>query len=359
MSRATPAPSPRSRTGVLLCNLGTPEAPTAPAVRRYLAQFLGDPRVVEIPRWLWMPVLHGLILRVRPARSAAKYASIWTPDGSPLRIWTERQSRLLTGYLGERGHPVLVRDAMRYGAPSIGQRLDELQALGATQILVLPLYPQYAASTTASIVDAMSAWTQRQRRLPSLRIVSQYADDAGYIAALEQRVRDHWRQEGRPDRLVLSFHGIPARSVAQGDPYQEQCRTTARLLRQRLELSEQEVLLTFQSRFGRARWLEPYTEPTLRELAAQGVGRVDVMCPGFVSDCLETLEEIGQEARQAFLEAGGREFHLIACLNDSHAWIRALAELTIRQLQGWEIEKTGTNAAQAAGTSPKTLGATP
>lgn len=323
------------RTGILLCNLGTPDAATASAVRRYLAEFLSDPRVVEIPRWLWMPLLHGVILRVRPARSAAKYASVWTDDGSPLRMWTERQARLLAGYLGERGRQVVVREAMRYGSPSIAEQLEGLRRDGVTRILVLPLYPQYAAATTASVFDAVHAWSRRRRYVPEMRFVNDYHDDAGYVAALEHRVREHWRVEGRGERLVLSFHGVPARALALGDPYHCECQKTARLLRQRLELRPEQVLVTFQSRFGRARWLEPYTEPTLKALAAQGVRRVDVMCPGFASDCLETLEEIGQEARDAFLAAGGAEFHHIPCLNDSHPWIAALAAISLRHLQGW------------------------
>ena len=325
-----------ARTAVLLCNLGTPDAPTAPAVRRYLAEFLGDPRVVEIPRLVWLPLLHGVILRVRPARSAAKYASVWTEGGSPLKVWTERQARLLGGTLGERGHRVAVRHAMRYGTPSIDSVLAELHAGGVERVLVLPLYPQYSGTTTASIVDAVSAWTGRTRSLPELRFVTRYEDDAGYIAALARSVADHWLAHGRPDKLVMSFHGVPARTIALGDPYEAQCRRTAALLAARLALTPDLWMLTFQSRFGKARWLEPYTEPTLRAFATQGVERVDVVCPGFVADCLETLEEISMEVRDAFLGAGGRRFDYIACLNDRPDWIAALATLAERHLQGWE-----------------------
>jgi ferrochelatase len=275
---------------------------------------------------------------VRPARSAKKYASIWTPEGSPLKVWTERQAALLEGYLGQRGHPVLVRHAMRYGAPSIASVLDALKAAGADRILVLPLYPQYAASTTASLFDAIGEWQRRIRNVPELRLVKHYHDDAGYIDALASRVQEHWRVNGRADRLVLSFHGLPRRSLALGDPYHCECLKTARLLGERLKLRESEVAVTFQSRFGRAAWLEPYTEPTLVSLARSGVARVDVFCPGFTSDCLETLEEIDQAARAAFLAAGGKEFRSIACLNDQHAWIAALAGIAIRHLQGWDTE---------------------
>jgi ferrochelatase len=332
------------RTAVLLVNLGTPAAPTAAAVRRYLAEFLGDPRVVEIPRGVWWPILHGVILRTRPAKSAAKYASIWTKDGSPLAVWTQRQATLLHGWLGERGHRVDVRMAMRYGEPSVAHVLDALRADNATRVLVLPLYPQYAAATTATVNDAVAAWSRRTRRLPELRFVNDYCDDAGYVEALADSVRAHWQANGRSERLVLSFHGLPQRSLTLGDPYHCQCQKTARLLGERLGLGPQEMLVTFQSRFGRARWLQPYTEPTLRELARQGVRRVDVLCPGFAADCLETLEEIDQEARAAFLGAGGAEFHYIPCLNDRPAWLRALTAIAERHLAGWDTK----DAADAA-----------
>lgn len=326
------------RTAVLLVNLGTPDAPTPSAVRRYLREFLSDPRVVEIPRALWWPILHGIVLRVRPAKSAAKYASIWTEGGSPLALWTAKQAALLKGYLGERGHPpsaLVVRHAMRYGSPSIAEVLDELKAEQVTRILVLPLYPQYAAATTASVADAVAAWMQRQRRQPELRFVNHYHDDAGYLDALTQQVRNHWVVHGRGERLVLSFHGVPERSLKLGDPYHCECHVTARMLDERLGLAKGELLVTFQSRFGRAKWLAPYTEPTLVDLAKQGVQRVDVMCPGFAADCLETLEEIDGEARAAFIGAGGHTFHYIPCLNDRHEWIAALAAIALRHLQGW------------------------
>jgi ferrochelatase len=323
------------RTAILLCNLGTPEAPTAPALRRYLAEFLGDPRVVEIPRLVWWPILHGVILRVRPARSARKYASIWTPEGSPLAVWTRKQALMLQGYLGERRCRVTVRHAMRYGAPSIPQVLDELKSAGATRVLVVPLYPQYASSTTAAVVDAVGRWSARQRVVPELRFVNHYHDDRGYIESLAKSVLDHAMIHGRPQKLVLSFHGLPRRSLKLGDPYHCECQKTARLLAERLGFEPGQILVTFQSRFGRAEWLQPYTEPTLVALAREGTERVDVMCPGFSTDCLETLEEIDQEARHAFMAAGGREFHYIPCLNDRHEWIVALSEIAMRHLQGW------------------------
>jgi len=327
-------------TAVLLCNLGTPEAPTAAALRRYLAQFLSDPRVVEIPRPIWWLILHGIILRVRPAKSARKYADIWTAEGSPLKVWTAKQAKLLGGYLGERGHHVKVRFAMRYGNPSIASVLDELKAQGATRILILPAYPQYSGPTTGSVCDAVYQWTRRIRALPELRFVNHYHDDPGYIAALARTVTDHWMTHGRPERLVLSFHGVPKRTLALGDPYHCECLKTARLLAERLGLKAQEVQVTFQSRFGKAEWLQPYTEPTLVDLARQGIKHVDVMCPGFTADCLETLEEIDKEARETFLSAGGKEFHYIACLNDRHEWIDALSAIAIRHLQGWDTRAT-------------------
>ncbi len=346
------------RTAVLLVNLGTPDAPTPAALRRYLAEFLSDTRVVEIPRVLWLPILHGVILRVRPKKSAAKYASVWTPEGSPLAVWTAKQATLLRGYLGERGHAVLVRHAMRYGNPSVASQLDALLAEGATRVLVLPLYPQYSATTTASAFDAVFAWAGRTRRAPELRFVNQYHDDPGYIQALARRIEDHWMVEGRPDRLLLSFHGVPERTLLLGDPYHCHCHKTARLLSERLGLKPEQVVVSFQSRFGKAKWLEPYTEPTLVALARQGVKRVDVACPGFTADCLETLEEIAQEARAAFLDAGGQSFHYIPCLNDRHEWIAALSAIAIRHLQGWPTQTAADAAAlQATADRARRLGA--
>jgi ferrochelatase len=327
-----------AQTGILYCNLGTPDAPTSAAVRRYLAEFLSDPRVVEIPRAAWLPLLHGVILPLRSAKSAAKYATIWTPDGSPLRLWTGKQAKLLQGWLGERRHRVLVRYAMRYGSPSIASQLDALKAAGATRILILTAYPQYSGTTTASIVDAVNQWAGGIRNLPELRFVSRYHDDAGYVQALARRIESHWREHGRADRLVMSFHGVPERTLHLGDPYHCECHKTARQLAARLALAKDQYTVAFQSRFGKAKWLEPYTEPTLRELGRRGVARVDVVCPGFTADCLETLEEIAQEGRQAFLTSGGKEFHYIPCLNDDAAWIAALGELAQQHLAGWPTQ---------------------
>ncbi|MEF9965515.1 MAG: ferrochelatase [Comamonas sp.] len=324
------------RTGILLCNLGTPDAPTTAATRRYLAEFLSDQRVVEIPALVWKPILHGVILRTRPAKSAAKYRSVWMPEGSPLAVWTNKQAKLLRGSLGEAGHQVLVRPAMRYGNPSIASQLDAFKAEGVRRVLVLPLYPQYSATTTASVVDAVNAWSSRARDIPEIRFVRSYHRDPGYIKALAQTVRKQWQLDGRAPKLVMSFHGIPERNVRLGDPYQQQSQETARLLAAELGLAESEYLLTFQSRFGKAKWLEPYTEPSLIALAQQGLRHVQVMCPGFPADCLETLEEINQEVREAFVHAGGQQFDYIACLNDQPSWIGALRALALQHLQGWD-----------------------
>ena len=367
MARFRPEPSfthdRPARLGVLLINLGTPEAPTAAAVRRYLGEFLADPRVVEIPRALWRPILHGVILRVRPARSARRYATIWT-DGSPLLVHSQRQKTLLLGYLGQRlktlGLPsdhALVELGMRYGTPSIAQGVDALHDGGCDRILALPLYPQYAASTTASALDAVFAAAGRLRRVPALRTVGAYHDDPGYIAASVQNINDYWMKNGRPNKLVLSFHGVPRRSLDLGDPYHCHCRKSARLLATELGLKPEQYVVTFQSRFGRGEWLQPYTQPTLVALAKEGMRRVDVACPGFVSDCLETLEEIGLEGRAAFLNAGGGEFHAIPCLNERPAWIAALADLAMRNLGGWLEPPPDAAAREQTQMRAKALGA--
>lgn len=346
-------------TAILLCNLGTPDAPTAPALRRYLSQFLGDPRVVEIPRLLWWLILHGVILRVRPRKSAAKYATIWTDDGSPLKAWTERQALALQAHFDAAARPLLVRYAMRYGQPSIASQLDALKAAGCTRVLVLPAYPQYSGTTTASVFDAVYDWGLKTRLIPELRFINRYHDDPGYIEALAQSVRRHWAVHGQPERLIMSFHGVPERTLELGDPYHCECHKTGRLLAESLGLGKDDYVVTFQSRFGKAKWLEPYTEPTLVALAQAGVKRADVICPGFTSDCLETLEEIAQEARDAFLASGGSDFHYIACLNDQAEWITAMAALCERHLQGWPAGNGPTPAeSQASRERALALGAT-
>jgi len=330
-----------TRTAVLLVNLGTPDAPEPAAVRRYLKEFLSDPRVVEIPRVIWLPILHGIILNVRPRKSAAKYASIWTPAGSPLRAHSEQQALLLRGYLGHRGVDVDVALAMRYGQPSIAQMLGELRAKHVDRLLVLPLYPQYSATTTATVFDAVHAVLAQTRNVPEVRWVKHFHDQPGYIEALKASVLAYWTKNGRAQdvggRLLMSFHGVPRRSLDLGDPYHCECHKTARLLAEALRLGKDEYSITFQSRFGRAEWLRPYTAATLHELGRAGSKRVDVVCPGFVADCLETLEEIAIEGKKEFLSAGGKEFHYIACVNDAPPFIAALADLVQSHLQGWPV----------------------
>ncbi|XHS78130.1 ferrochelatase [Burkholderiaceae bacterium UC74_6] len=322
----------KKKTAVLLCNLGSPDAPTPEATRRYLAQFLWDRRVVEIPRALWWLILNGIILRTRPAKSAAKYATVWTAEGSPLKVWTAKQAKLLQGLLGERGQAATVRHAMRYGQPAIAAELDQLANDGFERIVVLPAYPQYCAATTASVHDEVSRWALTRRVLPELVLAGQYHAEPLYIEALAQSVMKSWQTHGRGELLVMSFHGMPERTRKLGDPYADQCEATGELLARRLGLKEGEFIVTFQSRFGRAKWLEPYTEPTLVARAKAGLRRVDVICPGFSADCLETLEEIAIEARKAFLTAGGKDFTYIPALNDSEPGLRALVAVTERLL---------------------------
>jgi protoporphyrin/coproporphyrin ferrochelatase len=320
-------------TAVLLVNLGTPTAPTPKALRTYLKQFLWDRRVVDLPRPLWWLILNGIILNTRPKKSAEKYAKIWTPDGSPLKVHTEKQAKLLRGYLGQQGHKdIAVAWAMRYGEPSVAACLDRLKKDGADQILVLPLYPQFAGSSTASAYDAVDQWLGKNPSHPNLLRINDYHEHPAYIRALAANINAHWESQGRADKLLMSFHGIPQRAVDRGDPYAVQCRRTAELLAAELGLKDGAWLFTFQSRFGRAKWLQPYTQATLEQLARDGLKSVDVICPGFVADCLETLEEIAIECRSAYLAAGGSEFHYIPCLNERDEWITALTDIALSGL---------------------------
>jgi ferrochelatase len=298
-------------SSVLLVNLGTPEAPTPEAVRAYLAEFLADPRVVALPRWLWLPILHGIVLRKRPAMAAEKYRQIWLPEGSPLAVHTRRQAELLFERLN-----TTVAYAMRYGEPSIASTYARLE-----DPLVIPLYPQYSVSTTESVVDCLP---------PGARMVREFYNHPAYIAALAANLRRYWAEHGRGEMLLMSFHGLPERGA---EVYERQCLATAALLAKELTLTHEETRVTFQSRFGYAKWLEPYTQPTLEELARRGTRRVDIVCPGFVADCLETLEEIGITARAAFLQAGGERLGMVPCLNESPEWIEALADISGRKLR--------------------------
>lgn len=319
------------RTGLLLVNLGTPEAPTRAAVHRYLAEFLHDHRVVELSRWLWCPLLHGVILPLRSGPVARKYAKVWTPDGSPLLAFSRALATGVQGALPEFD----VALAMRYGAPSVASGLRALEARGVDRLLVLPLYPQYSASTSGSVFDAVARELASWRRVPALRLVADYHDDGGWLQALVASVRAHWAAHGRGDKLLLSFHGLPERMVLRGDPYARQCEAGARALADRLALSDGDWELSYQSRFGREQWLQPATSTRLAELGRAGTRRVDVLCPGFAVDCLETLEEIAMENAAVFADAGGETLRYIPALNADAAHVSALAALARRHAQGW------------------------
>lgn len=330
------------KTGVLLINLGTPDAPTAKALRRYLKEFLSDPRVVEIPRFIWWPILNFIILNVRPKKSAVKYDSVWMPEGSPLRVHTERQMQAIQGLLAQRGLDVEVAYAMRYGNPSIPSVLAGMRARGLRRLLVLPMYPQYSASTTATAFDVLLAEIMAMRNQPDLRLIRSFHDYGPYIDALAAQVQRHWADHGRGDLLLFSFHGVPKFSLLKGDPYHCECHKTARLIAQKLGLSTDQWALSFQSRFGKAEWLKPYTAEVLAALPGRGVKTLDVMCPGFPADCLETLEEIALEGRDEFLHAGGQAYRYIACMNEDAVGMQALADLVQANLSGWP---TGSDAA--------------
>lgn len=336
--------------GVLLVNLGTPKEPTPRAVRRYLAQFLSDPRIIEAPPWLWWLALHGLILRVRPARSARLYEKIWTPQGSPLLIGTAALAAGVQHALKQqRPGPILVRYAMRYGEPSIQAALRDLAQAGARRLLVLPLFPQYSGTTTASALEAVGAELAGWRWVPDLRFIADYHAEPRYIEALARSVETHWQAHGRAQRLILSFHGIPERYFRAGDPYFCQCQATARALRERLDLREEDTVVCFQSRVGREQWLAPYTDEVLTAMPRQGISHVQVLCPGFAIDCLETLEEIALRNREYFLAAGGEHFEYIPALNTSEGHIAALSELILRNGQGWpEFDPAWDGARMAA-----------
>ncbi|MCB5195288.1 ferrochelatase [Deefgea salmonis] len=325
-----------AKIGVLLINLGTPEAPTAQAVRPYLRQFLSDPRVVEIPKAIWWLILNGIILTVRPKKSAEKYASIWTKEGSPLKVWTIKQAKLLKGQLGEAFPGQLVVDyAMRYGSPSIESQISQLKALNCNKIIIVPMYPQYAASTTASVNDEVYRVLQKTRFQPAIRTVAPYYDHPHYIAALAAQVRQHWQANGKGEHLLMSFHGVPRYTLEKGDPYHCHALKTGRLLAEALDLTPAQYTVSFQSRFGKAEWLKPYTSQVLQQLGQQQLSQLDVICPGFVADCLETLEEIAIEGQHDYLKAGGKSYQFIPCLNDHAKWISALEELVRTELTGW------------------------
>ncbi|WP_172973185.1 ferrochelatase [Spiribacter sp. C176] len=324
------------RLGVLITNLGTPDAPTAPALRRYLAEFLGDPRVVEINRPLWWLILHGIVLRTRPKKSAAAYAEVWEDEGSPLLTISKAQVAGISERLAEKlSGPFSVELAMRYGNPSIREGLRKLREQGAERIIVLPLYPQYSAATVGSTYDAVFDELKRWRWVPELRLIGQYHDDPDYIEALANTITEHWSEHGRAEKILFSFHGTPRRYLLNGDPYHCQCQKTARLVAERLEIPDGEWQVTFQSLFGREVWLQPYTDATVEALAKSGMKKLDVICAGFSADCLETLEEIEGENAEIFEEHGGESLRYIRALNSRDDHLNMLTDLLMDNLQGW------------------------
>lgn len=327
-------------TAIVLVNLGTPDAPTSAAVRRYLKEFLSDQRVVELPRLLWWPILNGIILPFRSAQSAKKYQTVWMKEGSPLMVYTERQAQGLQEALQQKGYAIRVVTAMRYGTPNLRDVLSQLKHEGVERILAFPCYPQYSGTTTASVLDVFFDYYKQVRNIPEWRFVRHYYDHPAYIEALRSKIAGFWADKGVPDKLVMSFHGVPKRICEAGDTYYDECQVTAQLLAEALGLTPGQYLVTFQSRFGKQEWLKPYTDGTLASLARTGVERVDVVCPGFVCDCLETLEEIGMEARETFLDNGGREFNMIACLNDSAAWTEAMTTIAVDHLGQWAVDNS-------------------
>ncbi|MBJ7221783.1 MULTISPECIES: ferrochelatase [unclassified Brenneria] len=316
----------QQKYGVLMVNLGTPDAPTPQAVKRYLAEFLSDRRVVDTSRLLWWPLLRGVILPTRAPRVAKLYQSVWMAEGSPLLVFSRRQQQALASRMPD----VPVELGMSYGSPSLHSALDKLLAQGVTQLVVLPMYPQYSCSTTAAVWDGLAKLLRQYRRLPAIRFIRDYAEHPAYIAALKSRVEQAFAQQGEPDRLVLSYHGIPVRYASEGDDYPQRCMATSRALIAALGLPEEKVLVTFQSRFGREPWLTPYTDETLKGLPAQGVKHIQIMCPGFAADCLETLEEIQEQNREIFLHAGGEKFSYIPALNDDPLHIDLLEQLVTK-----------------------------
>ena len=327
-------------TGILFANLGTPEAPTTPAVRRYLGEFLSDPRIVEIPRPLWWLILHLFVLPFRPRKSAEAYEKVWLPEGSPLFVHSSRLSLDVAQKLQNKHQNLVVKLAMRYGKPAIEEVLDEMRAESVQRLLIVPLFPQYSATTTASVFDEVARILRTWRWQPELRYVSHYHKQPLYISACAEQIRSFRDQHGCGDLLLFSFHGLPKRNLLEGDPYHCQCHATTRLITQALSLNEQEYKLCFQSQFGRAEWLQPYTEQTLGELAKQGVKTIDVFCPGFAADCLETLEEIAIRGQEVFVEAGGLELRYIPALNNSRLHIESITNLILRNIENWGIEDT-------------------
>lgn len=350
------------KVGILLANLGTPDAPTAQALRPYLKQFLMDRRVVEIPRLIWWCILNGIILLIRPKKSAEKYASIWAKKGSPLMVYAQQQKKLLQGYLSQTiDSPFAIELGMTYGNPSMQSAIESLKEQGCDRILVFPLYPQYAASSTAAAMDAVWRVLLKMRNVPAIRTIKHYHDHPLYIQALASHIQTYWKQHGKPEKLVMSFHGVPKFHLLKGDPYHCECHKTARLLAEALGLNKEQYQVAFQSRFGRQEWLQPYLANTLDALGKQQLKRIDVVCPGFSSDCLETLEEIAMEGKHLFQSVGGGDYHYIPALNSEAVWIEAMRDIALENLQGWvsnAFDQTKANAeAQTSKQLALTMGA--
>lgn len=327
----------KEKLGVLVVNLGTPTAPETGAVRRYLAEFLSDPRIIELPRWLWNILLHGIILRIRPSRSAKAYREVWSEEtGSPLLSISRQQEHALREELGRRfGEHVQVALGMRYGEPSIDGAIAELEAANVRRMIVLPMYPQYSGTTTASVFDAVTSRLQKTRWIPELRFINQFCDHKAFVSSLAASVRESWESNGRGDLLVTSYHGIPKRYLTNGDPYHCLCHKTSRLLAEDLDIAPDKIRVVFQSRVGREEWLRPYCDETMKNLPGEGIKSIDVLCPAFAADCLETIEEISGENREYFEEHGGERFQYIPCLNDRPDFVHFLGDLVERHAQGW------------------------
>ena len=323
-------------TGILITNLGTPDNHTASAVRKYLAEFLSDSRVIELPKFLWWFILHGIILRIRPSQSAKAYKKIWTENGSPLLSISNKQVERLKKILAKKVQgPIRIELAMRYGNPSIKSGLEKLQAANSKRILILPLYPQYSSATTGSTFDAVVDELKKWRWLPEIRMINHYHDHPGYIDTLANSIMNYWKDNKKPQKLLFSFHGLPKHYFLAGDPYHCECHKTARLVAEKLKLNEEEWTVTFQSRFGPKEWLQPYTDTTLKSLANNGIKSVNIICPGFSADCLETLEEIDIQNREFFMEAGGEKFDYIPALNDDDNHIELLSNIILKHTNGW------------------------
>lgn len=336
------------KVGILIANLGTPDAPTASALRRYLGQFLMDKRVVEIPRFIWCWILHCIILVIRPKKSAEKYAQVWSDEGSPLFVHAKKQTQLFTEVFSQKiNSPFAVALGMSYGNPSMASAIESLKAQHCNKILVLPMFPQYAASSTGAVFDAVWKTLLKMRNVPAIRTIRHYHDHPAYIGALASHIQDFWNIHGKPTKLVMSFHGVPKFHLMKGDPYHCECHKTARLVAEALGLEKEQYMVAFQSRFGRQEWLKPYLAETLEALGQAKTARIDVICPGFSADCLETLEEIAMEGKEIFTHAGGGDYHYIPALNENPVWIEAMTTIALGHLHGWVSHDWDAKAAKA------------